>query len=213
MLRGGEFSNNRYGRDPFVTLRDERKAILEFDLSKANPNVVYEYTLQFFVTFVAKNNVRADTASHITQQDYTWSDVDVMWNNFGTPALEEIGWFSIFRDDSESLVVIPLGMLENSTIIGNRLILILETRAEESGEDKFDFCSKPSGLVHAFALGTMLWTALGWRGWTICVAYLFLGKTVMKVGFDEKELHGIAEGRGGRRGPENVWGSALTDAM
>ena len=142
MLRGGEFSNTRYGRDPFVTLHDERKAILEFDLSEANPNVVYEYTLQFFVTFVAENDVRAVTASHITQQDYTWSDVDVTWNNIGTPALEEIGWFSIFRDDSESLVVIPLGKLENSTIIGNRLILILETRAEESGEDKFDFCSK-----------------------------------------------------------------------
>ena len=71
----------------------------------------------------------------------------------------------------------------------------------------------PSGLVHAFALGTMLWTALGWRGWTVCGAYLFLGKTVMKVGFDEKESLGIAEGRGGRRGPENVWGSALTGAM
>ncbi len=71
----------------------------------------------------------------------------------------------------------------------------------------------PSGLAHAFALGTMLWTALGWRGWTVCVAYLFLGQAVTKVGFDEKESLGIAEGRGGRRGPENVWGSALTGAM
>lgn len=59
----------------------------------------------------------------------------------------------------------------------------------------------------------MLWTALGWRGWTVCVVYLFLGQLVTKVGFAEKEALGIAEGRGGRRGPENVWGSALTGTM
>lgn len=59
----------------------------------------------------------------------------------------------------------------------------------------------------------MLWTALGWREWTVCVVYLFLGQLVTKVGFAEKEALGIAEGRGGRRGPENVWGSALTGTM
>ena len=36
---------------------------------------------------------------------------------------------------------------------------------------------------------------------------------VTKVGFAEKEALGIAEGRGGRRGPENVWGSALTGLL
>jgi len=36
---------------------------------------------------------------------------------------------------------------------------------------------------------------------------------VTKVGFDEKTKLGIAEGRGGRRGPENVWGSALTGVL
>lgn len=34
-----------------------------------------------------------------------------------------------------------------------------------------------------------------------------------KVGFAEKEALGIAEGRGGRRGPENVWGSAFTGVL
>ena len=63
----------------------------------------------------------------------------------------------------------------------------------------------PEGFFHAFALGTGLWTTLGWRGWTLCVAYLFLGSAVTKIRFDEKEKRGIAEGRGGRRGPENVW--------
>jgi uncharacterized protein (TIGR00297 family) len=42
---------------------------------------------------------------------------------------------------------------------------------------------------------------------------LFLGQIVTKVGFQEKEELGIAEKRGGRRGPENVWGSALTGVI
>ena len=63
----------------------------------------------------------------------------------------------------------------------------------------------PTGMLHACALGSGLWFTLGWKGWTLCVAYLFLGSAVTKVKFQEKEKLGIAEGRGGRRGPENVW--------
>ena len=63
----------------------------------------------------------------------------------------------------------------------------------------------PDGIFHALILGTGLWSTLGWRGWTVCVAYLFLGSAVTKVKMAEKEKLGIAEARGGRRGPENVW--------
>lgn len=68
----------------------------------------------------------------------------------------------------------------------------------------------PQGYLHAMALGTGLWATLGWRGWTLCVLYLVLGQLVTKIRFAEKEKRGIAESRGGRRGPENVWGSAAT---
>ena len=44
----------------------------------------------------------------------------------------------------------------------------------------------------------------------MAVCYLALGSAVTKVQFKEKEAAGIAEKRGGRRGPENVWGSAAT---
>jgi uncharacterized protein (TIGR00297 family) len=71
----------------------------------------------------------------------------------------------------------------------------------------------PSGYIHAMALGTMLWTTLGWTGWTYCVLYLILGQIVTKIGFAKKEKRGIAESRGGRRGPENVWGSAATSLI
>jgi len=68
----------------------------------------------------------------------------------------------------------------------------------------------PQGYLHAMALGTGLWSTLGWRGWTFCVLYLVIGSLATKIRFAEKEKLGIAEGRGGRRGPENVWGSAAT---
>lgn len=68
----------------------------------------------------------------------------------------------------------------------------------------------PTGFAHAFVLGTLLWKTIGWKGWTLCVLYLFFGQAVTKVKFAEKEKKGIAESRGGRRGPGGVWGSALS---
>jgi uncharacterized protein (TIGR00297 family) len=69
------------------------------------------------------------------------------------------------------------------------------------------------GWIHAGILGTVLWGTLGWRGWLAVVAYLALGSAVTKLGFKAKQASGLAEARGGRRGPENVWGSALVAAV
>ena len=91
--------------------------------------------------------------------------------------------------------------------------LLLNTLLFFSLRPKLMTMLTPEGFAHSLALGTMLWTTLGWRGWTVCVLYLFLGQLVTKIGFDEKEALGIAEGRGGRRGPENVWGSAFTGVL
>jgi len=70
-----------------------------------------------------------------------------------------------------------------------------------------------AGWVHAGILGTLLWGSLGWRGWLAVVLYLALGSLVTRLGFRRKQEAGLAEGRGGRRGPENVWGSAATGAV
>jgi len=67
-----------------------------------------------------------------------------------------------------------------------------------------------SGWVSAGILGTLLWGSLGWMGWISVVLYLVLGSLVTKIGFKYKNKLGIAEKRGGRRGPENVLGSAST---
>ena len=59
----------------------------------------------------------------------------------------------------------------------------------------------PSGWVHAGALGTILWGCLGWRGWLAVVIYLAAGSFVTKIGWRDKQKRGLAEARGGRRGP------------
>ena len=71
----------------------------------------------------------------------------------------------------------------------------------------------PAGWVHAGILGTLLWGSLGWRGWLAVVAYLVLGSLVTRLGLRHKQARGLAEARGGRRGPENVWGSSLVGAL
>ena len=66
------------------------------------------------------------------------------------------------------------------------------------------------GWIHAGVLGTILWGSIGWNGWTSVCIYLLLGTVVTKIGYKNKASRGIAEARGGQRGPENVWGSAAT---
>jgi uncharacterized protein (TIGR00297 family) len=71
----------------------------------------------------------------------------------------------------------------------------------------------PAGLLHAWALGIIIWGTLGWRGYLVIMFYFLVGSAVTRIGMAEKEAAGIAEKRSGARGPENVWGSALTGTL
>lgn len=71
----------------------------------------------------------------------------------------------------------------------------------------------PAGVVHAWILGVIVWGSLGWPGYAVVGFYFLAGSLVTRVGMAEKEAAGIAEKREGARGPENVWGSALTAAL
>lgn len=71
----------------------------------------------------------------------------------------------------------------------------------------------PAGLLHAWVLGVLVWGCLGWRGYAVVMFYFLVGSAVTRVGMKQKEALGIAEKRSGARGPENVWGSALTGTL
>ncbi len=67
----------------------------------------------------------------------------------------------------------------------------------------------PAGLINAWGLGVVVWGTLGWRGYGVVMFYFLAGSAVTRIGMAQKEAEGIAEKRGGARGPENVWGSAF----
>ena len=71
----------------------------------------------------------------------------------------------------------------------------------------------PSGYLHAWVLGVIVWGTLGWRGYAIVMFYFLVGSAVTKIGIAQKEAEGIAEKRSGQRGPENVWGSAAVGSL
>ena len=70
-----------------------------------------------------------------------------------------------------------------------------------------------TGYLHAWFLGVLVWGWLGWPGYTVVMGYFLVGSAVTRIGMAKKEAAGIAEKRAGVRGPENVWGSALTAAL
>lgn len=71
----------------------------------------------------------------------------------------------------------------------------------------------PAGIIHAWILGVLIWVSLGWQGYAVVGFYFMVGSAMTRVGMAQKEAAGIAEKRSGARGPENVWGSALTGAL
>jgi uncharacterized protein (TIGR00297 family) len=71
----------------------------------------------------------------------------------------------------------------------------------------------PAGYIHAWILGVILWGTLGWQGYAVMMFYFLVGSAVTRIGMAKKEAAGIAEKRSGARGPENVWGSALTGTI
>lgn len=71
----------------------------------------------------------------------------------------------------------------------------------------------PWGIANAWLLGTIVWGTLGWPGYGVVGFYFLVGSGATRIGMAAKEAAGIAEKRSGARGPENVWGSALTGAL
>ncbi|KAJ1689540.1 hypothetical protein LUZ63_013695 [Rhynchospora breviuscula] len=66
-----------------------------------------------------------------------------------------------------------------------------------------------SGIGAAFLLGTLTWRAFGSSGFLLVASYFVLGTAVTKLKIAQKEAMGVAEKRGGRRGPGSVVGSGM----
>lgn len=102
-----------------------------------------------------------------------------------------------------------MSLLENSWIIAVGLNLVLLGVAWFVPKKLLT----PAGLFHAVILGILIWGTLSWRGYAVVMFYFLVGSAVTGIGLAQKEAAGIAEKRSGARGPENVWGSALTGTL
>lgn len=67
----------------------------------------------------------------------------------------------------------------------------------------------PVGVLHAWFLGTTVYSAFGPGGYVLVCLYFILGSAVTKVKLAQKQKEGIAEARSGRRSIGSVWGSGI----
>lgn len=71
----------------------------------------------------------------------------------------------------------------------------------------------PVGVIHAWALGTLSYSAFGPGAYFLVCLYFVVGSAVTKVKLAQKQAEHIAEARSGRRGPASVWGSGAAGAI
>jgi uncharacterized protein (TIGR00297 family) len=62
-----------------------------------------------------------------------------------------------------------------------------------------------SGMLTGWAIGAVVYAALGVRGWALLFAMFAVGTVASKLGVGRKAILGIAEERGGRRGGGNAF--------
>jgi uncharacterized protein (TIGR00297 family) len=61
-----------------------------------------------------------------------------------------------------------------------------------------------AGAIAGFTIGFAIFLGTGWQGWTLLIVSFVCVAVATRVGFKRKALVGIAEERGGRRGPGNA---------
>jgi uncharacterized protein (TIGR00297 family) len=61
-----------------------------------------------------------------------------------------------------------------------------------------------AGAISGFFIGVVIFVALGWRGWTLLLVTFVAASVASRMGLERKLRLGIAEARGGRRGPGNA---------
>ncbi len=61
-----------------------------------------------------------------------------------------------------------------------------------------------SGALAGFAVGTVIWACLDWRGYLLLLAFFVLGTAATKLGYQRKAKEGLAQEAGGRRGARHA---------
>jgi uncharacterized protein (TIGR00297 family) len=70
-----------------------------------------------------------------------------------------------------------------------------------------------AGAVCGAIIGTVIFASLGWRGWALLLVTFVAASSASRIGLARKQRLGIAEPRGGRRGPGNAIANTGTAAI
>src|SRR5690349_13047016 len=62
----------------------------------------------------------------------------------------------------------------------------------------------PAGAIAGAIIGVVIYVSLGWQGWALLLVTFLAASLASRLGLARKERLGIAEARGGRRGPGNA---------
>jgi uncharacterized protein (TIGR00297 family) len=69
------------------------------------------------------------------------------------------------------------------------------------------------GALTGTLLGSTIWAFAGWRGFALLFAFFVLGTAATKAGYARKAAAGIAQEKGGRRGPGNALSKTTVPAL
>ena len=95
---------------------------------------------------------------------------------------------------------LAVGALANSAVFGAGLRVLLGGLT-------------PTGVAHAWVLGTSVFAAFGAGGYALVCVYFLAGSAVTKLKLEQKQREGIAEARSGRRAAGSVWGSGVAGVL
>jgi uncharacterized protein (TIGR00297 family) len=95
----------------------------------------------------------------------------------------------------ESMAVVVFSIVFGVALFVNTIVAVLGYAARTVSL---------AGAICGAVIGTAIFAALGWQGWMLLLVTFIAASVASRMGIERKQSLGIAEERGGRRGPGNA---------
>lgn len=103
-----------------------------------------------------------------------------------------------------STLVSPQAIAANAPLLTSRVLIAVAINVIVAWAGRAARTVSLSGAIAGAIIGIVIFTALGWAGWGLLLITFVAASVTSKLGLQRKTLLGIAEERGGRRGPGNA---------
>ena len=101
-------------------------------------------------------------------------------------------------------LVSPAAIGANVPLLTSRLLIGVIVNVGVAWAGRATHAVSTSGAATGAIIGIVIFAALGWAGWGLLLVTFLAAAITSKLGLKRKTLLGIAEDRGGRRGPGNA---------